>query len=250
MSQASEVSEALRPNSVIVVETGDGQSEKLASRLGAIGIKAIRVQDLDEARGELEEPWHVARVILLPASLAAERISRALKGLSRAAPGGLRYISFGEAPDRKWRKRLRSAGVNLALWEPYDDAMLRFQLNRAVGEDASAQTRSRPRVPTHLIARVSSSGRHKEGIVYSLSDGGAFIETPRPNLEGARVTVELRLPGVQLEISAEVVFVNVPGNLHRPHLPHGMGLRFEDLPREDLRALRAYVKERLVSLEV
>lgn len=238
------------PTAVIVVESGDGQSEKLARRLSEIGIDPIRVADLDEACQQLEEPWPLIRVVLLPASLAAERIARALKSLSRAAPQGLRYVSFGDPPDRKWRKRLRGAGVNLALWEPYDDAMLRFQLNRAIGEDANASRRDDPRIPTYLLARVSSGDRHKDGIVYSLSESGAFLETPRPNLEGATVAVELRIPGRALTLKAHVAFANVPGNLQRPNLPNGMGMRFIDTPAEDRKALRAYIKTRLTQLEV
>lgn len=238
------------PTSVIVVESGDGQSEKLAGRMREIGINPIRVADLDEACQQLEEPWPLVRVLLLPASLAAERIARALKGLSRAAPQGLRYVSFGEPPDRRWRKRLRAAGVNLALWEPYDDAMLRFQLNRAIGEDSNTSRRDDPRIPTYLLARVSAGDRHKDGIVYSLSEGGAFLETPRPNLEGATVTMELRLPGHALSLQAHVAFVNVPGNLERPNLPHGMGMRFIDTSSEDRKALRNYIKMRLAQLEV
>ena len=238
------------PTAVIVVESGDGQSEKLARRLSEIGINPIRVADLDEACRQLEEPWPLIRVVLLPASLAAERIARTLKSLSRAAPQGLRYVSFGDPPDRKWRKRLRGAGVNLALWEPYDDAMLRFQLNRAIGEDSNASRRDDPRIPTYLLARASSGSRQKEGIVYSLSEAGAFLETSRPNLEGATVAVELRIPGRALTLKAHVAFVNVPGNLQRPNLPHGMGMRFIDTPAEDRKALRAYIKTRLTQLEV
>ncbi len=50
---------------------------------------------------------------------------------------------------------LRSVGVELALWKPFDDATLRFQLSRAISLRHAERHRKVPRVPNQLPARVS-----------------------------------------------------------------------------------------------
>ena len=75
----------------------------------------------------------------------------------------------------------------LALWDGYDERILRFQLNRLVsGEQISAARASR-RAPTHAPVRVLVGGREKPGTLYSLSEGGCFVETPRASMDGARL---------------------------------------------------------------
>jgi len=58
----------------------------------------------------------------------------------------------------------------------------------------------------------------------NLSQGGAFIRTPRPQPQGTEVRLELALPdGSRLEAQGVVVFAN----------DQGMGLRFSFAPAED-----------------
>jgi hypothetical protein len=45
---------------------------------------------------------------------------------------------------------------------------------------------------------------------------------------GARIEVELALPSGPRSLPAEVRHTNVPGNLLRPQVPIGMGIRFAD----------------------
>jgi hypothetical protein len=87
-------------------------------------------------------------------------------------------------------------------------------------------------------------------VVYSLSTTGAFIETPRAAMAGASLDLAISLPGCFIKIAARVAFANVPGNLERPNLPLGMGVRFEELDKENLKRLKAYVKQRMAELEV
>ena len=69
-------------------------------------------------------------------------------------------------------------------------------------------------------------------------------------MDGAEVTLEIRIPGSSIHTRALVVFSNVPGNLQRPNLPLGMGVRFQDLDKADLKTLRAYIDQRMSQLEV
>jgi uncharacterized protein (TIGR02266 family) len=87
-------------------------------------------------------------------------------------------------------------------------------------------------------------------MVYNLSPGGAFLQTNRASMNGAHVEVELQLPEGPIAARGEVIFANVPGNLQRPNLPLGMGVRFEDLDPASRKKILSYVKQRVTELEV
>jgi hypothetical protein len=53
-----------------------------------------------------------------------------------------------------------------------------------------------------------------------------------------------------IEIEGVVVFANVPGNLQRPNLPLGMGVRFDAMPDSVRRVIAAFIQQRMDSLEV
>jgi Tfp pilus assembly protein PilZ len=159
-------------------------------------------------------------------------------------------MAFGKLPDPAQCKLLRQAGVLLALWDGYDDGVLRFQINRLVCGEHKNSARESRRAPIHAPVRVLVGGREKEGILYSLSEGGCFIETPRASMDGARLRMVFSLHGQSIEIDGVVVFANVPGNLQRPNLPLGMGVRFEGVPDSALKPITAFIQQRMNSLEV
>ena len=51
--------------------------------------------------------------------------------------------------------------------------------------------RSELRVPTGLIARITTGTGTRVAVVYNLSVGGAYFETHRPMLPGGRIRVAL-----------------------------------------------------------
>ena len=159
------------------------------------------------------------------------------------------FVAVGKLPERRARRRLRAAGVRLALWEPFDEGALRFQVNRAISGDPLDQ-RSDLRVPTHLMARVVIGERTKDTVVYSMSLKGAFLETPRASMDQSQFEIEIRLPTGLIRMRAQVIYSNVPGNLQRPNLPLGMGVLFDGASKEDSKALRSYVRERSAGFEV
>ena len=67
---------------------------------------------------------------------------------------------------------------------------------------------------------------------------------------GASLELAISLPGCFIKVASRVAFANVPGNLERPNLPLGMGVRFEELDSATEKQLKAYVKQRLAELEV
>lgn len=236
---------------VILVQSLDGSTNSLVERIGALGIETVLVDDLTEARRTFEERRVLVTSVLIPTDLPVGDLKRELRDLRRVGPSsGIKFVSVGKSPGPDERRKLAAAGLELALWEPYDDGTLRFQLNRAIGGDRDEHDRVVPRVPTYLLARVFVGERAKDAVVYSLSEGGAFLETPRASMDGARMEVELRLPASPVRVKAEVIYSNVPGNLQRPNLPLGMGVCFEDVSLEDMTIIRDYVKQRLLELNV
>ena len=142
------------------------------------------------------------------------------------------------------RQKLRSAGVDWALYDAFSDTELRFLLNQATHDGGKGERREELRIPTTLTAKVKSATGTKVAMVYNLSVTGSYLETLRPSQGGIRVTVELPLPAGTLELPATVVSTNVTGNLRRENLPRGMGVRFENLSREVEAALLQYIEER------
>jgi len=238
---------------IVMLESGDGSTEALVGRIEQLGVEPIVAQSLDEVRQVIFERQKIISALLIPTDLGAEctprDVKRLLKELKKTG-AGLVLVSTGKPPTRDERKKLRSLGLQLALWEPFDDGTLRFQINRAVSGDTNEHGRRQLRVPTYLFARVHVGDRSKDAIIYSLSEGGAFLETPRASMNGATIDVEIRLPSQPLMVKAEVVFSNVTGNLQRPNLPMGMGVRFEGVSKQESKLLSTYISERAEQLEV
>lgn len=229
---------ARRSGRVLLLGFGE-QTEKLAGRLLLVNCRAVRAENVLEARTALvasSEPIRAA--LLCAARLRAEDV-RELRSAS-----SLCMVAVGPELEPADRRAWRKAGVDLALWEPFVDGELRFVLNEAGRDRSEMTTRADPRVPTPLMARVHSATGVKAALVYNVSVSGAYLETPRPTAAGGHVAVEIPLPGRTCKVEAQVVASNVPGNLQRPNLPVGMGVRFLD-PDPDVRAaIQDYVKSR------
>lgn len=234
---------------VLLIEPDPHRTETLAAQLVRMGIEPIRVGELGEATRLVASRSYFFAGVLVPTSLSAARVAKALETM-RQTESVLPAMAYGKAPDPAHRKTLRQAGVLLALWDGYDEGTLRFQINRLTsGEQLSAARTSR-RVPTHVPARVLVGGREKQGVLYSLSEGGCFVETPRASMEGARLRTLFALDGEHFELDGIVAFANVPGNLQRPNLPLGMGIQFDHPDAVTTNAIARVIHERLESLEV
>ena len=69
-------------------------------------------------------------------------------------------------------------------------------------------------------------------------------------MEGAKLALEFKLRHETIEVRGVVIFSYVPGNLQRPNLPLGMGVRFEGLDRQTEKLIIAYLEERAAELNV
>jgi hypothetical protein len=237
---------------LLLIDAGASLMEALSQRLRAIGYRALRTKNVEQGYAALSDRRFTIRVAVIPPDLLVPDLARALETL--CAPAGktaLRFLATGTQPDANERHLLRRAGVDLALWDPFDDHTLQFQVNRASAEGKSPPRRRQAvRVPNSWPVRVATGKREKQARIYSVSAQGAYLATPRPSLPNALIHFSLPLPSGDLRLSGEVVMTNVPGNLARGNLPLGMGVRFKGTTRETEGSILAYTEERAQKLLV
>ena len=234
---------------VLLIESDQNQMGSLVAQLVHLGVEPIRVSDLDEATEVVKSRQYAVSGVLVPSDIPGKEVLKALKSMRRREPI-LPCMAYGKAPERAQRKLLHRAGVLLSLWDGYDVGVLRFQVNRLVSGENQHSVRGARRVPIHTPVRVLVGGREKDGFVYSLSESGCFIESPRASMDGAHLRMIFSLGERELEIDGVVAFANVPGNLQRPNLPLGMGVRFENVSKPDRKTLIQFIQQRMNSLEV
>ena len=220
-----------RQDEILLIEDpGAAGAPSLAPRLHGLGFRTVPIQEIDELSGMMERPNSSFRAALLSTGLPWESLSAFASFLGpHLASGEMTGLAVGDMPVPAIRDRLRDEGFTLALWHPFDDRTLRFQVNRAfLRARGDGPARSELRAPLALRASIHVAGRRKEAQVYNLSERGAFLETPRPSIVGTRIEVELQLPKGPRSLPGKVLYTNVTGNLLRPNTPIGMGVRFED----------------------
>jgi hypothetical protein len=91
---------------------------------------------------------------------------------------------------------------------------------------------------------VTTKTGERVAVVCNLSTLGAYLATPRPAMRGGTLQVQLPLLEGAIEIQGLVMWNNVPGNLRRPNVPVGMGVRFTDVSADATAALERYIAER------
>ncbi len=234
---------------IVLIDGDRAAPPSLAADLVRLGVEPICVADLIEAEKVVQSRQYELSGVMMPAHLPGAEIQNSMKSMQRIH-STLPAIAYGAMPDRAQRLELQRAGILLSLWDGYDEGILRFQINRLVTPDSQHSIRNSRRAPTHTPVRITLGGREKEGTLYSISEGGCFIETSRASMEGAQLQLVFHLSDVDYNLDGVVAFSNVPGNLMRPNLPLGMGVRFEDMPDGVLWQLADFIRDRLDSLDV
>jgi DNA-binding response OmpR family regulator len=237
---------------LLLIAAGANPMEELSQRLRTLGYRVLRTKTLEQGYAALSDPRFTISVALVPPDLPTPDVARTLAALcDRARHRTLRVISTGIRPETEERALFRRAGVEFALWEPFDDHTLQFQVNRALaGHEPAAARRRALRVPANWPVQITTGKRQKQAKIYCISAQGAYLATPRPSLPKALVHFSLPLPSGDLRLAGEVVMTNVPGNLVRENLPVGMGVRFTGHSSDAERAIRAFTEERAQALLV
>jgi len=230
----------------VLVLGPEERSRALAGRLSLLGCcRGVRAIDLDGAlRAQAASP-RAFPVGFLASDHGLADLGDALRTLGEHGLGeSMRWVAFGPRPGPGALGGLRRAGVEFALFEPASDEELRFVVNQALHRDSSVVPRIEQRVPADLPARIVTKNGEKVALIYNLSATGAYVATPRPTLRGGSVQLLFSLPGGEVELGAQVMWNNVPGNLRRFNAPIGMGLRFTGVPSDVQEELLRWVDQR------
>jgi hypothetical protein len=233
---------------IFLVEGERDPMHGLAPRLLALGAEVVPVGSVDDAIRQLDDHAQAPHLVFFPTQRPPAELKKLLKSMRKAhrRTGG-RFVGVGERPSAAERKLLESAGVEVCLSDPIGDAQLRFALNQAGYQSQEGRSRSGARVPTALVASIVTGTGEREAFVYSLSAGGAYMETNRPTMAGGRLKISLPLPAATIAVDARALYNNVLGNLQQENLGVGMGVEFVELDAATHTAIADYVDECLES---
>lgn len=225
-----------KTRTILLLDGFDVSMEAVTERLRSLRMQAIRAKTADEAFA-LAESQAVSAVVL-PSDLLGPDAQGVVAALRACCTGDrLSFLAAGPEPGPERRRELREADVTYALFDDFDDAQLRFQINRAMASGDGLQPRSAVRVPCNAPARARTGNREKPGRLYTLSELGLFFETPRASMRGAAVDLEIQLEAQLIRASGRVAVTNVPGNVNNPKLPVGIGVRFTEISAENTQAI-------------
>jgi DNA-binding response OmpR family regulator len=234
---------------ILLLDGLDVTLDAVTERLRRLPHVAVRAKTADEALALAQ--GHAVGAVVLPSDIPAPDATALVAALRACATGQcMTFLAAGPEPPLDARDALREAGVTLALWEPFDDALLRYQLNRALSSIQGRRPRNALRVPCSVPARARTGDREKPGRLYTLSERGLFFETPRASMRGVEVALEFQMAGRVLPAKGRVALSNVPGNLRNPKLPVGIGVRFTDLPDPSAHAIRQAVASIAPGLDI
>lgn len=225
---------------------------RLAVRLEGLGYPVARAEAASGAHALLLDRG-AGRAAILPAGFASlpegelERTTQALRGLAPSRK--LTLLAWGPVPGPTARQRLRNAGIELALYEPLEAAVLRFQVNRALAPTAPPKRRAQ-RAPIDAEIAMRWRLRTRSARVYAMSASGAFILADEPLKQGRRLALEVPVGRLHPRTHARVVLSNPAAEPSHPDLPPGMAVVFEDLDHAYAAVIQRLVEERLAALAV
>ena len=220
------------------------RSRFLAGHLLLLGYRAAGAKDMAAALRILAQASPPTRVGLLASDHGFADPAAALRDIAALSPQPLQWILIGRRPDDSEITTLRGAGVQFSLFDPFSDEELRFVVSEAHHAGSPELLRIERRVPTLIRARVTTKTGERVAVVCNLSTLGAYLATPRPAMRGGTLRMQVPLEEGEVEVQGLVMWNNVPGNLRRPNVAVGMGVRFTEVSRDATAALERYIAER------
>jgi hypothetical protein len=216
---------------------------RLVPRLRALGTEVVAVESIADAIRQLDDRDRAVQLVFFPMP-PAPQLGEILGSIRKASLcSGARFVAVGPRPSAEEREVMELAGVEACLHEPIADTQLRFAINQAGYEPGDGRCRKSVRVPAAMAARIITGMGERDALVYSLSAGGAYVETPRVTIAGGQVKLELPLPSGTIAVDARVLYHNVVGNLQQENLAVGMGLEFIEMDAETRETIADYVDE-------
>ncbi len=222
----------------------------LAQRLWDLGYPAAEVETGGGVPAVLVDRGSGRRAAVVPVEVPVRCLRRALASLAALSPERpLVPIAWGAPPRTGKRRSLRGAGLELALYEPLDPSVLRFQLNRALA-GTPGEARRTPRAPVDWLVELRAGWSWQPARVYTLSSAGAYLATEKPLRPGRRLALEIPLGLDRSRTRAQVVLANSGDARRHPDLPPGMAVSFRRIDDAAVVAIERFVGTRLASLAV
>lgn len=230
---------------VLVLDEPQGPLGPVAVRLIRAGVNVLYAPHPEEARLLMwQDDSDVRALIVHPQADAAVVRSLFEEGSGPDGTEMRAVIAVGPAPTPEVRARLRAAGAEWAIFGRYDDSALRFVLNTAVSLPEELSPRREARAPCMSFAWIQLGSTRNFGVFYSLSAGGAYVETATPVPKGSLIDLEFQLEKRCYQVRAEVIYRNDAGDTASRNLPPGMGVLFRDISERDETTLRAWCTQR------
>ncbi len=144
-------------------------------------------------------------------------------------------------------KRCREAGCDDILLKPVN----RHHFLEAARKAIQVAERIAPRVAAPLEIRFGPEGEHRlADFTVNISTGGVFIETENLLPVDTTLEMEFQLPDSDspLICVGRIAWVNHPEWIKKDELPVGMGVQFTKVHAEDQSRLRAFIREKTLSV--
>jgi hypothetical protein len=238
--------------SVLIVDGARRGLGEVALRLIRLGIDSFYAGDPGEAWLLAKQEAERIRMLLLAPDVEIREIGGIEEELADRAPDVPRsLLVVGPRPDDLRREELRKAGACWALWEPWDESALRMAISGAMAAlPEGAGSRRSMRFPTTLLGRAFKGIHRQDALVSSLSDGGAFLETPHPFPPGTRITLEIEAATGTIVTKAEVLYSHNGEGEGGVRHPAGMGVAFGELSEKARAQLEQTLEEHLRRFEI
>ncbi len=237
---------------IVAVGVNGSPMREIVAWLRRLGYRVLGAKTPDEARRIMMMAGPKVGALIIPPDLPTLNLRNAVLSIKGEHP--VPVLVTGRRPEvdiAEENTRLRTSGVELALWTPLDESTLRFQINRALAQgEPPRRTRGALRAPANWRGEVAQGRRKKKAQIYTISPGGAFLQLPNPSPRNAQVVVPVRVGSREIKLKARVTMTNVPGTFLRRNLPVGMGVVFEGTSAEIEAELLIYAMERLRGLDV
>ena len=228
----------------LIVDDDKNTLGDVALRILRLRIDLFYSKDSSEALLLARQEADRIRTLLFPPTVDIDEIKPIAECLDAMKPElDHVLVVMGERPDDATRERLRAGGVELALWEPFDESALRSIVSDSMVSRGAIDARKDVRLPTTLLGRAFRGAKRKDAIVSKLSMGGAFLELASPFPEGSRISLEIALPDGSVNVRADVMNAYYPGSDVVSQQPCGMGVEFLNLDGADAERVRAFLKE-------
>lgn len=108
----------------------------------------------------------------------------------------------------------------------------------------SEMRRAHERKALSIEVTLESENNFFMGLTENISEGGVFVATHSLREVGARLEVELKLPGLAEAVRLQAVVRWVRLFQEGSDVPPGLGLQFLDVPDRAARAIREFVQSR------